>query len=218
MKKMTIKEAGRYSNFINNMLVEIYMLPSSVLENSMYKITTKHLKSKACATAEDEIIINKENSKMKTIDLEKLETITTSLLEEKLKLSKAITQAKNSIKIQTEELGEIGLDTTIEYAKLLRGVAEDHYRRFGTAEERELETTGHAYTFNEEGNQVPYVYDIEKIVKLDFDKSVYMKKEKDIKLLADELSQKVDTAMSEEIVEFTPKYNYLDSLDDLLEA
>ena len=75
---------------------------------------------------------------------------------------------------------------------------------------------GKAYAFNVDGNQSPYFYQIEVETKLLFDKNKIIKLDKENKKLADEISKEIDKKMSEDIIEFVPKYNYLDSVEDIL--
>lgn len=217
MNKISIKEAGRYSNFLKQTMTEIIMMAKyeDKLSASMYNTVENHLIGNALPDAMDEVI-KSEDKKLNRIDLEKLENIVDTLRKEKLELSKAITKAKEKIRIEIEDFGEVGLDTAVEYAKFLRVLTEDYYSVFTSAEESRSESIGKRYTFNVEGNQVPYVYDIVTETTLNFKKDDYQSKERELNILADNLSDSIDRAMSEAIVDFNPSYSYLDNLDDLL--
>ena len=221
LSKLTLKEAGRYSNFLTERLANVYSLQyGSKFEDSMFKIEQKHLRTKSCKDAEDETISNREG-KLDLVNLEKLEEVVTTLINEKERVSIAIEKAKESIEIHYEHSVNglpLGIDSAVAQAKTLRQFADSYYTIFARAKEKESKANGRAYTFNEEGNQVAYSYDIEETKELDFEKKIYADKEKIVRASADDLSSQVDAAMSDKIVEFTPKYNYLDSLDDLLEV
>ena len=67
-----------------------------------------------------------------------------------------------------------------------------------------------------EGNQTPYIYEAEVITTIIYNTIPLSEKIKTNNYLADRISEGIDMAMSLESVEFSPKFNYLDSCEDII--
>ena len=216
MEKLTIKEAGRYANFLNMSLMKLSNLAYSGLDSKLIKRVEKHKKSEAYKQAEDEII-EVEFEDIVDVELETLTDIINDLVIEKIALADAIANAKKDISINVEDNKYIGLDPAIEYAKALRKMSTNFYLPLITRKDEKEKTTQRAYAFNVEGNQTPYFYEAEIETTLRYDKDKYVEKNKKVKMLADKISEEIDRAMSSDIVEFKPKYNYLDRIEDIID-
>lgn len=110
----------------------------------------------------------------------------------------------------------MNLDAALEYAKLLRRFSESYLRPLSTKKDRKTKEKRTGYAFNVEGNQTPYIYDAEIITKVIFDTRPLAEKIKINNRLADKISQRIDLAMNLESVDFTPKFSYLDSCEDII--
>ena len=110
----------------------------------------------------------------------------------------------------------MNLDAALEYAKLLRRFSESYLRPLANKKDRKSKEKRTGYAFNVEGNQTPYIYETEIITQIIFDTKSLSEKIKASNQLADTISQKIDMAMSLESVDFNPKFNYLDSPQDII--
>lgn len=202
---ITLKEAFRYQNFLDNILgqAENYLRCS---DNYMI-VTEEHLRSKAVANAEDQTTDNKSDREI-SVAPDTLVDFVISVLTEKEKLTNAINKAK------TQHCNDF--DVFIEVNKARRGVV-DVLKRMSRTKGKESMTRGSAYTMNAEGNQVQYFYDIKKTSAVDFDR----RKVKDLvcKLSsdADRASATIDYWQTSVPVDFTPLYDLNDTFEELAE-
>lgn len=214
MNKLTIKEAGRYSNFLKEKMNEINYLAAYGLDNKVRTTIETHKRSEAIADGVDEEIEVEGREVDVEIDIDSLNILVDDILEEKILLAIAIGKAKKTIEI-VDGKEVLDLDSAIEYSKTLRGFIERYYLNFTELKPSTSKKQGVGYTFNIEGNQVSYQYPIEIETTLNIDKEYYIKRLKEAKLKADKISQSIETSMSSNIVEFVPRYSYLDSLEDM---
>ena len=220
MTKMSMKEAGRYSNFLSNTILSLEEMSINGYEDKIKKVTTKHLKSLAKPELKDEIVEEEFDSyiSIKEASLEDIDRLLDELILEKVLLTKAINEGKEKLKVRVpgQDL-ELGIDSAIEYSKQLRQKSNLFYFNFLNLEESSYKGEDTGYTFNIEGNQVPFLYKTETKVELLFDKKKFKEKEKSQLLLADQLSNNIDQAMTEEVINYQARWSYLDSIDDILE-
>ena len=214
MQKLTIKEAGRYANFLDRTLESLTMLSYRGLESKLYETKELHKKSVSYKEAEDETI-EVEYESIVDIDVEDLTDLISEIVSEKALLADRIADAKKVIKIEVDDK-VLNLDSSIEYAKLLRRVSDNYLRRLGRLKDSKKKEQRRGYAFNVEGNQTAYFYETEIITSLLFNKEELIEKDKEYRMLADKLSEKVEQAMSQELVEFEPTYSYLDTLEDVI--
>lgn len=215
--KMTIKEAGRYANFLDEMRQKFSSLAYSGIESKLVKVTENHKKSEAYKEAEDEIIEVEFEDEI-DVELDVLTEILEDIVKEKIALANAIANAKREIDIKVDENTVLDLDSSIEYAKLLRKLSSDYFHPLVIRKDSKTKESRRAFAFNVEGNQTPYFYEVEIERKLKYDKEKLIKKDKKNRLLADEISQEIDKAMNSSIVEFQPRYSYLDSMEDIVSS
>lgn len=216
MGNMTIKEAGRYANFLEEIRQKFSNLAYHGIDSKLIKRTETHKKSEAYKEVEDEIIEEEFEDEI-DVEIDILTEILDDIIKEKILLANAIAGAKKEIEIDVEST-KMDLDSSIEYAKLLRRMSSDYFGPLTLRKERKFKKTGTAYAFNIEGNQTPYYYEIEIEETLKYDKNKYVRKDKENRLLADKISQEIDKAMNNDIVDFEPKYNYLDSMEDIINS
>lgn len=214
--KLTLKEAGRYANTLKKHIDDIIMLPHFGLEGKMYTTTELHKRKASYKEAEDETIIVEYDGNI-DVEISDLDNVLFTLLEEKAKLAEAISEGKKGIKLVVE--GEDitrNLDSAIEYAKTLRRISQSYFEAFINLRDSKRKSQGKAYGMNVEGNQMPYYYEIETVTTLNYDKDKYVEKDKEIKIKADRISEAIERASTEPSIEFVPKFNYLDSLEDVV--
>lgn len=216
MENMTIKEAGRYANFLDEVKEDILHISRFGLKSKLFKEEEYHKKSEAYKEAEDKVI-EVEHEDVVDCDIKTLTKVLNNIVSEKALLAASIFKAKKLISIKSGDGLNLDLDSAIEYAKILRNVADCYYFPLTTEKNSKEKETRRAYAFNVEGNQTPYYYEVEITKELLYDKKEFINSYKETKELADKISQKIDMAMSEEIVEFKPRYNYLDTVKEIVE-
>lgn len=215
MERLTIKEAGRYANFLDKSLSSLTNLVYGGLNSKLIKVVENHKRSEANKEAVDEEITIEFDSEI-DVELDVLTDIIENMVTEKAKLADEIAKAKKDIAIEIENGNNMNLDSSIEYAKLLRRVAGDYYNILSSKKDSKRKEMKRGYAFNVEGNQTSYLYEAEIVTTLQYDKNIYIEKNKKFKMLADKISEKIEKAMSSDLVDFKPQYNYLDGIEDII--
>lgn len=214
--KLTLKEAGRYANSLAKHIDTVTMLPHIGLEGKMSTTVELHKREASYKDAKDETITSEDEDKI-DIKIEDLDRVLFALLDEKVKLAEAISEGKKKLKLKVEgEERTRNLDSAIEYAKTLRRVSQTYFDAFIKKRDTKKKSQGRGYGVNMEGNQMPYYYDIETTTTLNYDREVYIEKDKEIKLKADRISEAIERASTEPSIDFEPKFNYFDSLEDVI--
>ena len=131
------------------------------------------------------------------------------LVEEKNKVSQAISEAKRN--------SDVDLDVSIEINKSKQRLA-NIYNRLSNVKNSQKTRTDRAYKFNVEGNQTPYVYEVDEVTSIDYDRNKVRKLQKKLEKTCDETSTKIETLQLTIEVNHTPKYDVNDSFADLIEA
>ncbi|MGJ0845435.1 hypothetical protein ACR77J_01995 [Tissierella praeacuta] len=215
MNKMTMKEAGRYANFLDRTIEELIYLSNYGMDSKIYSITEIHKKSASYKDALDETI-EVEFEDDTEIDIPQLTLLLEDLFFEKAMLAESISEAKKSLKIKIDKTRNMNLDSALEYAKLLRRFSETYLRPLANRKNKKTKEKRTGYAFNMEGNQTPYIYEAEVITTIIYNTIPLSEKIKTNNYLADRISEGIDMAMSLESVEFSPKFNYLDSCEDII--
>ncbi|WP_313756862.1 hypothetical protein [Tissierella sp.] len=215
MNKMTMKEAGRYANFLDRTIEELIYLSNYGMDSKIYSITEIHKKSASYKDALDETI-EVEFEDDTEIDIPQLTLLLEDLFFEKAMLAESISEAKKSLKIKIDETRNMNLDSALEYAKLLRRFSEAYLRPLTNRKDKKTKEKRTGYAFNVEGNQTPYIYETEVITTVIYNTVPLSKKIKTNNYLADRISEGIDMAMNLESVEFSPKFSYLDSCEDII--
>lgn len=215
MEKMTMKEAGRYANFLDRTIDELIHISDCCMDSKIYDSTEIHKKSASYKDAVDEVIKVEFDDEI-DIDIPKLTKLIEDLFLEKSILAESIAEGKKTLIINIDETKNMNLDAALEYAKLLRKFSESYLRPLSNRKDRKTKERRTGYAFNVEGNQTPYIYETEIITKIIYDTKPLIEKAKENNRLADKISQRIDTAMNLESVEFTPKFSYFDTCEDII--
>lgn len=214
MDKITIKEAGRYANFLERTLDKLTNLSYRGLESKIFKSEELHKKSASYKEAEDDTITI-EYEDIVDISVEDLTKLILSIVKEKATLADMIAEAKKGISIEVDDIS-MNLDSSIEYAKVLRKVSDNYFKNLSRMKDSKRKEQERGYAFNVEGNQTGYFYEKEITTTLQFDKTEIIEKDKEQRMLADKLSEKIEQAMSQPLVKFEPTYSYLDTFEDVI--
>lgn len=214
MDKITIKEAGRYANFLERTLDRLTALSYRGLESKIFKSEELHKKSASYKEAEDDTITI-EYEDVVDISVEDLTKLILSIVKEKATLADMIAEAKKGISIEVDDIS-MNLDSSIEYAKVLRKVSDNYFKNLSRMKDSKRKEQERGYAFNVEGNQTGYFYEKEITTTLQFDKTEIIEKDKEQRMLADKLSEKIEQSMSQPLVEFEPTYSYLDTFEEVI--
>ena len=201
---MNLKESYRYANYLDGLLNTAY----SYLRNKGFVTTTKqnHLRSKANSEAQDEVIDVQKPYDVEFTPNDVIDFVV-KVLAEKENLSTAIALAKANT--------EINIDNAIATNKKKQGFVSVLNSMVGIKASESI-ATGTDYKFNQEGNQVKYVYSIEQTTSIDFDrtdiKGLIKKYNKD----CDEISTKLDEIEINTVVDFIPTWDISDTFEDVV--
>lgn len=202
---MYLKEAFRYQNYLN----ELISATTSYLNGGQYttKTVQEHLRKKANPDAENETIdLSAERALAYTAN--QMVDFLQHLIDEKQKLTKAISEAKRGCSID--------IDAEVANNRIRQSVAAT-LSRMGNMKPSERMTRAYAYKFNAEGNQVQYAYEVKEVTTIDFDRNKVKGISKELIQCADEASTAIDKAMVELAVDYNPDYSVNDSFEDAIE-
>jgi len=202
---VTLKEAFRYQNFLDSLLggVENYLRQ---IDNYMV-ITETHLRSKAVSSVEDETKDNLADREM-NVRPDTIVAFMMSVYHEKEMLAKAIDRAK------AQHCSEMDMKMAMNKT---RQAIVDSLKRMVRAKGRETVSRGSAYTFNSEGNQVQYYYDIKRVSKIDFDRFQLKKLISELSAECDKVSITIDYWLTSVPVDYAPAFDINDTLEELVE-
>lgn len=202
---MNLKESFRYQSFLDGLIVD-----AAISIRSPYhcmEVTEIHHRSRAKAEAlDEEKVVDSGEEYYKNDDvLSFLEYV----LANKIFLCEAIAEAKRSLGYD--------VDAALEANKQRRNIA-DAIKEMLTIKPSTRTKKGEGYTFNLEGNQTTYYYDIEVITKENYNKALAKDLLKRISTHADEISTKIDKAMVDKEVNYTPVFDVNGTFEDAMEV
>lgn len=201
---MNLKESYRYANYLDDLLNKA----SSYLRNDKFVTTTKqeHLRSKVNSEATDEVIDVKKPYDVEFTPNDVID-FAVKVLAEKEKLADAIAIAKAN--------AEINIDTAIALNKKKQYFANT-LEALSNIKPRQRTTSGKAYRFNINNEQVPYTYDIEETTTIDFDRNDVRNLVKKYLKETDEISAKLDAIEINTQVVFECSWDVNDSFEDIV--
>lgn len=201
---MNLKESYRYANYLDGLLSTAY----TYLRNKGFVTTTveEHLRSKSNPDVEDETIevqkpFDVEFSPNGVIDF------VVKVIEEKEKLSESIAKAKNTT--------DVNIDNAIAmnkkkhgFVSVLNGIAD--------IKPSETKTIAKGYKFDINGEQKPYVYDVNRKTSIDFDRTDVRNLIKKYLKETYEISAKLDLIEITTIVDFVPTFDINSKFEELV--
>ena len=201
---MNLKESYRYANYLDSLLRRAY----TYLGNTGFVTTTveEHLRSKSNPDVDDETI---EVQKPYDVEFTPNQVIdfVVKVLDEKEKLSDAIAEAKSTT--------EINIDNAISmnkkkqgFVSVLNGIAD--------IKPSETKTTSKSYKFDINGEQKPYVYDVNRKTSIDFDRTDVRNLIKKYLKETDEISSKLDLIEITTQVDIEPRFDVNDKFEELV--
>ena len=201
---MNLKESYRYANYLDGLLSTAY----TYLRNKGFVTTTveEHLRKQSNPDVENETI---EVQKPFDVEFSPNDVIdfVVKVIEEKEKLSEAIAEAKSTT--------EINIDNAIAmnkkkhgFVSVLNGIAD--------IKPSETKTTSKSYKFDINGEQKPYVYDVNRKTSIDFDRTDVRNLIKKYLKETDEISAKLDLIEITTQVDFVPKWDINEKFEELV--
>ncbi len=201
---MNLKESYRYANYLDGLLSTAYTYLSS--KGFVTTTVEEHLRSKSNPEVEDETI---EVQKPFDVEFTPNDVIdfVVKVIEEKEKLSESIAKAKSTT--------EINIDNAIAMNKkkqgfvfILNGIAD--------IKPSETKTTSKSYKFDINGEQKPYVYDVNRKTSIDFDRTDVRNLIKKYLKETDEISAKLDLIEITTQVDFAPTWDVNEKFEELV--
>lgn len=199
---MNLKESFRYQNFLDMMM---RAASASIQQRDhCLKVTKTHLRNKAnpdasdvTETVEGEVFFANDD----------VVAFMAWLVQEREKLTKAIGVAKASIGFDIDAAIE-----TNKFRQTVNGSIKNMLRYTPTKRVEQ----GRDYKFNVEGNQTPYIYEIEVVSEEAYDKTGAKTLMREMISKADEVSAAIDAAMINTKVEYEPVFDVNETFDDVM--
>lgn len=201
---MTLTEAYRYQNFLSEIFRQVRMHLSST--GYITKIEEIHNRKKVYADAEDERINIEKNFDI-DCEVNTMVDFAMDLIAEREKVSTAIGEAKKKV--------ETDIDRDIAINKMRHELAPV-LANMSNIRNGQTTSNGTGYKFNNDGVQVPYCYSVDKITTIDFDRNMVKGLSKKLSREADEISSKLDLINVSTKIDFAPKYDVNDTLEDCI--
>ena len=202
---MNLKEAFLYQNFLDRLLNQTMATLS--IQDNLLEVSKLHRRSKAIAGGEDEPEVAEVPE---LVAPDAAISLALSIVKEKEALTKAIGVSKGNL------AGGVGdMDAAIETNKCRQSVAEKIRSVLRIKSGKRVER-GTGYTFNGEGNQVPYIYDVEVTTAERFDRAKLKATMQDLLSEADKVSAQIDEAVVNTKVDYTAPWDVNASFEDIL--
>ena len=201
---MILKESFRYQNYLTSLFVQATSYLSR--EDFITTTTQNHNRSMVNSDAQDEKISVPKvfNVGYKPNDLI---DFVVKLIDEKQKLSNAITEAKKS------------LDMDIDAAMSMNKTKQDFIRvlrRMASIKSTESEKEGTSYKFNNDGDQVSYRYPVKEVKAIDYNRNTVKGLISKYKKETDQISTTRDRIDIMTDVDYTPVWEVDTLLEDIL--
>jgi hypothetical protein len=204
---MNLKEAFRFQKKLDALITET----DNILDDERCVTLTKrtYLYKKANPDAENETITDIPCTEYYP-QINELIAFVVYLLGEKEKLSAAINAAKRSLPLDLD--GEVSLN---RYRQQL----SDTFRRMARIKGREVTEPngGVGYRFNNDGNQVSYKCDVERVTTINFNRNTVRKYAAQLSQKSDSTSMKIDKCLINYEVDYAPAFDVNDSFDEVFE-
>lgn len=200
---MILKDAYRYQKCLSTMIGQAEAL---LLNNSFVTSTTqKHNRKKVNSEADDETVeVDKPITDFNAMDVI---NFIADAIKEKQKISDAIVAAKRNT--------EIDIDSSISLNKIKQEYI-GYLRRLAAMDSSERKTYGTDYKFDVDGKQTSYRYEVIETTTIDFDRNNVRGLAKKLQKECDEISSKLDLIELTTDVEFTPKWDVNDTLEEII--
>lgn len=200
---MLLKETFRYQNFLTTLIDNALAYVND--KNNVTTTTQTHKRSQSNPNATDEVItvvVDRDYN----WSVEDILGFIDFVINEKSELSDEIASVKN----QTSN----NIDTMLSKNKSIQRVLDS--LKYGNSRIKESNkiSRGNGFLINVNGDQVPYYYDIEEKITLDFDRNEVNNFIKKLKTKADANSLEVEKLNVTLDVGFIPYFNVTDTFEE----
>lgn len=204
---MNLKEAFRFQNKLESLINETEAILSSEECVTLTRRTYLYKKVNPDVTNQT-VTVTPDTEFYKQIN--ELIEFAMYLLDQKSKLSKAISITKNNLPLDLD--GEVGMNR-------YRQRISDVFRYMARIKGKEVTEIngGVGYRFNNEGNQIAYKCDVERVTTINFNRNTVRKYATQLSKTADETSLEIDKCMINYEVDFEPSFDVNDSFDEVFE-
>lgn len=200
---MNLKESFRYQSFLDNLMGSAKS--SLMMSQHCLKVTKTHKCKSANPDAEDLTeIVECDGVYYPNDDVLRFMEL---LVAEKEKLTSAIGAAKASI--------EFNIDAAVETNKFRQSLSNAVKYMLKIAPSKRT-MTGTGYKFNNEGNQVPYLYEIDVVSEEAYDKDNAKSVMRRMISEADKTSAEIDAAMINTKVDYKPMFDVNETFEDVM--
>ncbi len=202
---IALKEAFRHQAFLQRLQGDCYVLLDD--KDFYTKKTEKHLRAKVLPGQENEEI---DISEPRRHTVDEIIRFYRYLLDEEEILARAVHQAR----------------MTMEYDLYTAIISNKSRRRFASvlkqATEFETQQTtrkggGTGYVLDKDGKPATFSYDVETVTTIDFDRNKVKKESQKIFAASEKTSLEIDRAMLAEVVDYEPKFDPNDSMQNVLD-
>lgn len=200
---MNLKESFRYQNFLESMMR--FASASIQQREHCLKVTKTHLRNKVNPDVCD--VTESVETEESFFCNDAVIAFMSWLVEEREKLTIAIGKAKASI--------DFDIDAAIETNKFRQIVNSSIKSMLRCAPTKRTEQ-GRDYKFNVEGNQMPYVYEIEVVSEEAYNKDGAKNVMRKTISKSDEVSAQIDSAMINTQVNYTPVFDVNETFEDVM--
>jgi len=205
---MNLKEAFRYQNKLGALMTDAEMILER--EPNITSVKNTHLRKKVFESAENETTVDEPITEFAG-NITELARFVVHLMQEREKLSKAIREAKQKLPIDMDS--EVSLNAKRQ--EIVRV-----YKRMLEVRNKEVLVSGGGtgYRFNQEGNQVTYRYDIQRVTTINFDRKIVRNIAAEMTRKADEVSAELDRCLVNSTVDYVPTFGVNDSFAEVFKA
>ena len=205
---MNLKQSFQFQNKLQSLMWSVH----SILNNNDNVTETKavHLRSKAMEGEADNVVIEIPPSEYAG-NINELAGFLLYLMEERVKLSKAIQRGK--------ELASLDIDSEVGLNKERQSIASTFRHMISLRNSEALEPGGGiGYRFNADGNQVSYKCDVRRTTTINFDRKLIRRYAAEMGQCADEVSNQIDFALVSTDVDYIPPFSVNDTFTEIFEA
>lgn len=199
---MNLKEAFRYQNCLASKIREAGSYLSN--QDNLYETTQLHKHHEVKQDLEDKTVTVEVERPYKADDVV---AFINALIDEKIVLTGAINAAKEGLDVDIDALVEGNKQRQMLIGKL-------QYMTRKVPAKRTNRASG--YTFNVEGNQTGYVYEVEETKTPLFDITAAKDMLKKLNDASEQASNTIDFLRIETEVEFEPSMSVTDTFDDAI--
>ena len=201
---MVLKEAFRYQNYLSSLIREA----KNYLNKRDFITTTKqeHNRNKVNPQADNEVVQVKSPYNVEFTPMQLINFIMKAIAE-KEKLSASIVAAKHSVGFDIDAALEMNREkqeiiSILTYIDSFKSTSKD--------------IQGKDYRFDINGEQKPYIYPVTEITTINFDRNDVRGLIKKLRKETDEISTKLDLIKVNTEVDYTPIWDILTPLEEVV--